>query len=436
MLLKSLKYAAYCAALTVCLYWLDGKLKKCFEKPDDWSIDSEIHGTETAAGYLRKKGKGATGSWSKRYVVLDKNKLIYYADQMRDNVKGEIVIAGATAQESTTQADTEDQFYFEISHPSCGTREFYTKSNNRRRQWIYRINALSAQLISTAHFGDLLKLNKGSFMGPSWQKRWSVCVTESLDYFESATANQAKGSLFLRDALVREVNDVEGQEFCIEVEQSTSAGMFSSQTKSKVYTFAVENQFERDKWLEVLKSAAAWYSFNNDDGEGNGNTSGGFGGVFNPLVDMMGFGSSHHNEEEGEEGEEGEDSKEAGGSMNRANNSTNDRFKNLPLKEGFLEKKSTSSFSLSTWQSRWFAIDVDKGHLVYYGSDPSKEEGVERKGEIPLSTVIDENVNKIDGCTFSFQVEKSNRIYELKAANGTECEEWIKVLDTWIYTLA
>jgi hypothetical protein len=287
-----------------------------------------------------------------------------------------------------------------------------------------------------------MKLKPGTFMGPSWQKRWSVCVTESLDYFDSATSNQAKGSLFLRDALVREVSNVEGQEFCIEVEQSTSAGIFSSQTKSKVYTFAVENQYERDKWMEVLKSAAAWYSFNNDDGEGNDNSGGGFGGVFNPLVDMMGFGSSHHTGgEDGEDGDDGEDEidhedSKDGGTNRSSNNSRNDRFKRLPVKEGFLEKKSTSSFSLSTWQSRWFAIDADKGHLVYYASDPSKEEGVERKGEIPLSSVLDENVAKIDGCTFSFQVEKGSRVYELKAANGTECEEWMKVLDTWIYTLA
>ena len=111
---------------------------------------------EIAAGYLRKKGKGAD-IWSQRYIVLVKGKLIYYLDQMRDNQKGEIVIAGATAGPSPSRGDEEKKFYFEISHPVCGTREFYAKSDMRRRQWINKINTLATELMLMSHWGTLKK---------------------------------------------------------------------------------------------------------------------------------------------------------------------------------------------------------------------------------------------------------------------------------------
>ena len=47
-----------------------------------------------------------------------KGKLIYYLDQMRDNQKGEIVIAGATAVASASRGDEEKKFYFETRLPA------------------------------------------------------------------------------------------------------------------------------------------------------------------------------------------------------------------------------------------------------------------------------------------------------------------------------
>lgn len=163
------------------------------EPRDDWNIDNEARDGERGAGFLYKKAKGSDLVWSKRYHVLTNEKLIYYMDRDRLVKKGEIVLAGAVALESTTRADSKKCFYFTINHPQCGAREFYAKTRNRRTQWMNKINDISAELSNRTITGKLLK--QGGLGKNVWQERWCICTGTSLDYFDSPTDNQSKGSL-------------------------------------------------------------------------------------------------------------------------------------------------------------------------------------------------------------------------------------------------
>lgn len=164
----------------------------CCEPKDEWKIDDEIIGNEIGAGFMYKRGKGAA-IWSKRYFTLTEHKLCYFLGQDRTVMKGEIILAGCTAQASTSRANAKKKKYFTISHPQCGIREFYAKSDTRRDQWMEKINDISSALSSTAVYGKLYK--QGGMSKNVWQERWCICSGPTLDYFEQASDNQSKGSI-------------------------------------------------------------------------------------------------------------------------------------------------------------------------------------------------------------------------------------------------
>ena len=165
----------------------------CCEPNDDWNIENEARDGEKGAGWIYKKAKGSDLVWSKRYFVLTSEKLFYFTDRDRLVKKGEIVLAGAIATESTTRADTKKIFYFTISHPQCGSRDFYAKTRNRRSQWMNKINEISNELSSRAIYGKLLK--QGGMSKNVWQERWCISTGTTIDYFDGPTDNQSKGSL-------------------------------------------------------------------------------------------------------------------------------------------------------------------------------------------------------------------------------------------------
>ena len=410
MLKSTLKYAAYAAVCCICLRMVDNQVRKCLEPPDDWEISDESHGTEEGAGYLKKKGKNSD-TWSKRWVVLDKNKLVYYTDQLRGKVQGEIVMVGAYAQNSSLFADTETRFYFVITHSVCGDREFYAKTDNRRRQWVNKINNMSDTLGVDGHYGTLKKL--GGLAKFSWQERWCVCTGpsgETMDYFDDPKDNQSKGFLRIKGATIVESEHAD-QKYCFtiqessgptaSVENSTSArGFFGFGSrgikKGKVYTFAVDTEGDQNQWISVLKTAASQSNFMDNL-------------TMNPML----------------EGDEGGDSRLSFGP-------------NAPVesvKEGYLNKKSTNSMSLNSHQRRWFVINPEKQTLAYYAQKgDEKKKGVEPKGTISMNTIVPQKdviIDKSDKCVFRFSV-KSGREYELVAAKKDLAQEWVDIIKIWV----
>lgn len=205
---------------------LSDSFDKSFQNSKErWTIKSDIDESrnEIGAGYLFKRAKSKP-IWSRRFCTLTDSKLVYYKDQDRNEIKGTIVIAGAVAQISPNRENTKDKKYFILSHPHCGMREFYASTSSQRDQWIESLNLLSNSLKSSVYYGKLKKLSSSSTSSSSsssstsvdaelnnsasisavsknqnssviWKKRWCICVGSTLDYFEHARDNQAKGSI-------------------------------------------------------------------------------------------------------------------------------------------------------------------------------------------------------------------------------------------------
>jgi hypothetical protein len=170
----------FCCECTIC------------DPRDDWMITKEIRPGERGAGFLYKRAKNSA-VWSKRYCTLTDTKLVYYLERDRNIMKGEIILAGATASMSSSRSNTKKKFFFNISHPQCGVREMYAKTKNRRQQWMEKINDISTELSNSVMYGKLQK--QGGVRHNTWQERWCIVSGNTLDYFEQATDNQAKGSI-------------------------------------------------------------------------------------------------------------------------------------------------------------------------------------------------------------------------------------------------
>eukprot|EP01031_Cornospumella_fuschlensis_P037696 gene37696-45797_t len=186
----------------ICCCWRMFCCDCACEEKDDWNIHSETRPGERAAGFLFKRAKNSA-MWSKRYFTITDHKMLYYTDRDRATLKGEIVLAGAQAVISTTRPDSKKKFYFNITHPVCGVREVYTKSRSRRKQWIEKINDISAVLQQRVVYGTLLK--QGGLSKSVWQERWCICTGVSIDYFDAASDNQSKGNLVITGASINAV---------------------------------------------------------------------------------------------------------------------------------------------------------------------------------------------------------------------------------------
>ena len=143
-------------------------------------------------GFLYKRAKNSA-VWSKRYCSLTDQKLTYYLERDRLVMKGEIVLAGASVVESPTRAHTRNQWFFNINHPQCGTREFYARTRKRRSQWIEKLTDVIREVTKVAAYGKLKKL--GGANHNVWQERWCICTGRSFDYFDLPTDNQSKGTI-------------------------------------------------------------------------------------------------------------------------------------------------------------------------------------------------------------------------------------------------
>ena len=444
-----MKYAGYAMCCLICYRTIDHYVSKCLEKPDDWDIKNEIQGTELAAGYMRKKGKGGIDAWSKRFIVIDKNRLIYYDTHNRRVQKGEIVLVGCSAVITPHRLEEHKKFYFTISHPTCSDREFYCKSAMRRAQWLKTINDVSTKLKATGFYGKLEKL--GGTRKNSWQERWCVCAWDSMDYFEKAGDTKTRGDLKLQGATINIVERSD-REFCFDVvvdgvEIKTT--LFGYSKSNKTYTFAAPSQMELEQWVDVLETAAvstnSLYGLGlgaspegkgSDGGGGRGGGSGipGIEMVTNPMAVAAPTRSQDSDKKEerlsidSDEGIRDESltsidlrassvsAISAAGAAGAASNI---------LMEGYLEKKSKNSFAFGAWQARWFIID--QSSLRYFKHKTDLRDGNDEKGTIKLSSIIMEkgiNLDASNPCIVYFLVIEGNRKYELRAQSHEDATSW------------
>lgn len=293
----------------------------CLDPPDEWQITDEIRKGERGAGWLYKKGQ-SRGNWTKRYFVLTDFKLLYFTDETRLKLKGEIVLVGASVK-SSDKLDGKKKYHFSICHPRCGTREFYAVTNNRREQWLNRLTDILSNIErSKSLFGPLLK--KGGLSKSAWQERWCVLAGSLLDYYENYDDSLPKGTIDVSGAKIREYS-AKDQKYCFEIVANGRKGM-------KKYSFCAENASDRKRWMDQLKR------------------------VTDPST------LTSNNEEDAASPMHKDDATSPGDVQMHLMRKSSARIKPSVL-EGYLMKKSPSVFQ--GWQQRYFAI-VDPGEIHYY----------------------------------------------------------------------
>ena len=345
------------------------------EPRDDWNLEDEAREGERGAGWLYKKAKGSDLVWSKRYFVITNEKLMYFTERDRLVMKGEIVLAGATAVQSTVRADSKKCFYFTISHPQCGSRDFYAKTRNRRSQWMSKINDVSAELMNRSMTGKLLK--QGGLSKNIWQERWCICTGTTLDYFDAPTDNQSKGSLskyFGTDkelfANPNSLLDIVGakitpmmvkDKFCFEI-----AVAIPGKKGNKKYIFGADKEFDRDRWVEMLTKAAA-NAFNLPPApEITEMSMDTMNSASNPIHLQAAAAAGNNNNARTESSEE-DYSNSNNNSISLPGISISSNRSSAQANEisGYLLKKSPNV--MKGWQKRYFKTQVN-GDLSYYKS--------------------------------------------------------------------
>lgn len=375
----------------------------CFgsEPPDNWKITDEIRRGERGAGYLYKQGK-SRGNWSKRYFVLTDYSLRYYADSSRANLKGEIVLVGATCQEKPS-FNKKKMFHFSINHPKCASRLFYAPSKSRKEQWLNRLSDILANIDrSGSIFGTLHK--KGGLSKTNWQERWCVLAGNNLDYYESAQDSLPKGSIGVHGAKVRDFS-LKDKEHCIEIVAQGRKGL-------KKYSFCCDTAGDKKLWLSTLKriSKNGAQVGNFKDDEDTQNPMQKAGGPPSPSTD--------------------------GGSLQEDDAYMNRMSTCRPQPEdheGYLMKKSPAMFT--GWQKRYCVLR-EPGELCYWPTMDEYNSGADCKGSILIAEINPEEnaVQIINGN--EIKIKHSKREFHLQARDAAGAEVWLKSINEWMLYLS
>lgn len=373
----------------------------CFgsEPDDNWKITDEIRRGERGAGYLFKQGK-SRGNWTKRYFVLTDYSLRYYTDASRSNLRGEIVLVGATCQEKPN-LNKKKMYHFAINHPKCSSRLFYAPSKKRKEQWLNRLSEILANIDrSGSIFGTMYK--KGGLSKTNWQERWCVLAGNNLDYYENPQDSLPKGSIGVYGAKVREFS-LKDREHCIEIVAQGRKGL-------KKYSFCCDTAGDKKLWYTTLrrvsKSGAQVGKFDDD-----------VGSTDNPI----------RNGEPPSPSTDGESLDDA--YLNRQSTTRPQPEDH----EGYLMKKSPAMFT--GWQKRYFALR-EPGELSYWITMDDFQSGKECKGTIHIAEISPEEnaLELINGC--EMKIKHSKREFHLQARDSAGAEAWMKSINEWMLYLS
>jgi len=380
---------------------------------DDWNITQDARKGENGAGYLYKRGKGAA-LWTKRFFVVTDSKLVYYVESDRGQMKGEIVLAGATASVSSTRSDGRKKFFFQIHHPICGTRELYAKTSGRRTQWISKINEMSAMLLKASNMNGVLSKLGGSLVN-AWQERWVIIAGTTLDYFEAAQDNQSKGSLTLVGCKVRTYTTKDRPH----VFEVTARIFENGKKREKKISFSTKDEETLKQWVTVIKSVGKI------DEEGGGADSP------NPLLSTSAsgkFSSSVAQQHQQQEAPSPSFATDASAVFNDEFSPSSKHSGDRPPaeKKGYLSKKSPNLLGL--YQRRFFVLADSE--LLYFKCEDDYNNKRKPKGEIsckeiPIPKGL-ELYNKDE-----VLLKAHGRIYQLKATNYVEASAWLEAITEW-----
>lgn len=398
-----------------CLKWCCGCDCLFCEPQEDWSITQDTRPGEYGAGWMYKRGKNHA-VWGKRFFVAKDTKLLYYTDESRSNLKGEISLVGVSVKTSPTRPNANRQYHLIIQHPQSGVRELYAKNNVRRSQWIDLLNNISNSITSSMS-GNLLK--QGGLGKSTWQERYCVCAGRELDYFETVLDNQPKGSINMNGAKIREFT-LKDQKYCFEVVSAPGG-----KKGSKKYIFSCPSEDVRRKWMDQLSKATTYTPRMINMAGVQGGQPGG-GGANEPI--------NRNNRNSSDASEEGSSpSGSGGGFFGRSAKKTN----YPPEKRGYLMKKSPSMFT--GYQKRYFVLCAP-GDLRYYETEEDARNDRGMKGVVQVAEVmpdakgLESLAPKLPN-EFVVRVSGS-KSYHLQCSSQDEAKQWMDAITGWMMHLS
>eukprot|EP00600_Ochromonadales_sp_CCMP1393_P013430 CAMPEP_0175012260 /NCGR_PEP_ID=MMETSP0005-20121125/9205_1 /TAXON_ID=420556 /ORGANISM="Ochromonas sp., Strain CCMP1393" /LENGTH=367 /DNA_ID=CAMNT_0016268467 /DNA_START=231 /DNA_END=1334 /DNA_ORIENTATION=+ len=364
--------------------------------------------------------------------------MIYYIERDRTVMKGEIVLAGASAVLSTSRADARKKYYFNVTHPRCGTREVYAKSKTRRNQWMHVINEISTEITRTAVFGNLAK--QGGLRKSTWQDRWCICAARSFDYFESPTDNQSKGTIELLNATVREYE--QKGKFCFEITCAAGSYGKKGKNKDKTYIFSSDKEHELKRWVAAIRRAADPNTL-----FGSAATNAGASAA-KPRLSLVAAQQSqqrgnplHQQDDDDEDGDlrssRTSSEAESGQDPDKLRTLSSASFRQSSQvaleKEGWLFKKSPSM--LKGWQKRYFWTNK-YGDIDYYKNDKDVHNAdIAPQGTIRLGDIKRDCGLEVDDETHEITINTTGKSILLKASSHAEALSWISNISSWMDTI-
>lgn len=154
--------------------------------------------------------------------------------------------------------------------------------------------------------------------------------------------------------------------FCFEIIPATG-GIAKKKSKDKSYIFQVNNDSDRDKWVDSLRRAALFRPAMSLEIDSDGNINNNTGTVLhdNPMHENS-TNSTNHSTSKDEDDEDG--------NINsfRTMSSSSFRMTNIipTEREGYLMKKSPAL--MKGWQKRYFITNTATGDMDYYKSVSTK----------------------------------------------------------------
>lgn len=218
--------------------------------------------------------------------------------------------------------------------------------------------------------------------------------------------------------------ELKDRKYCIEVVANTTG-----KKGQKKYSFSVEREYDRKRWLEALARAAKAPSGDNPLHGAEG------GGVAGSGASAGGFVAS--GKESTNTGSGGGLGAAASGLAMSASSITGGRSfstdKPKPsARRGYLKKKSPSL--MQGYQKRWFILQ-EPGQLVYFSTEEAHFAGEQPKGTINVAELLPggKGVEVKNGELF---LKLSSRTYKLKAKDDADARGWMEDINAWVLYLS
>lgn len=230
-----------------------------------WMAAVEASGELRPTGWMERLGGGMknSGSWARRWVVLNGKYLLWYktaqaAISKPNKVNGSALLTDSYVEEGEGKVNA-----LHVLRLTTNEKTHYWKSEDRdgMRKWMSHIVKVAPEASSEGglpvHGGELVKRGKHGY----WNKRWAAVKGTHFYWYTDKLALQARGAIPLRGASVTEASGKVSRICSFVIKTKTS----------EEFAFSAENKAELETWVNsVAESIAAIRSMDGGNGVGGG----------------------------------------------------------------------------------------------------------------------------------------------------------------------